>query len=545
MKSFLIKTNVLTFILALVLSISAIAQKEITGTVYREGKPAAGITVEAHKSSKTFMTSFDGKYKVTIDPNKSKYIKFTFIDESKKLELTGSEGDVIDFSFDGSEIPGQGDGAAEVGVDTRTSQELVKDNNTEFMSQFTLYDQFYKQRDYKSAYPHWIKVYRKYPKSSINIYHHGINMYSNKVESAADQATKDAYIDTLMSIYDRRIKYFDQKGFVLGRKATDFVKYKLGNPDISESDRKAVLKKSYAELEQAVKLEGNESEAAVMVIFMQVTKSLFLLGELDKEQVVANYGVLSQITDAQLAKAADDERATVAKNEIDKAFQTSGAADCDALVSYYEPKFDEIASNVDDLKKMLRALGRQDCTSSELFAKASEKLYDLEPSAEAAFNMARLFVKRDEFDRAKEYYQNAIASETDKELLAKYYYELGIFTFIKERAFAKARDFARKSLENDPNSGKTLILLGDIYAQGAKTYGENDFDHTAVYWLAVDYYQKAKRVDPDVTVSANEKIATYRVYFPNKESLFFEGLQDGQAFKLGGWINETTTIRAK
>ena len=59
MRSFLIKSKVLTFDFVVVMSISTYAQKVITGTVYREGKPAAGITVEAHKSSEMYMTSFD------------------------------------------------------------------------------------------------------------------------------------------------------------------------------------------------------------------------------------------------------------------------------------------------------------------------------------------------------------------------------------------------------------------------------------------------------------------------------------------------------
>ncbi|MFV0377368.1 MAG: tetratricopeptide repeat protein [Mangrovibacterium sp.] len=546
MRSFTIKSNVLTFFLSAVLSISAFAQKEITGIVYREGKPAAGITVEAHKSSETFMTSFDGVYKVNIDPEKCKYLKFTFIDESKRLDLTGSEGNVIDFSFDGSEIPGKAEGGAtEVGVDTRTNQELVKAGVTEFMSEFTLYDQFYKQKDFKSAYPHWKKVYQKYPKSSINLYLHGIIMYDSKLATANDDATREAYIDTMMSIYDRRVKYFGQKGFVLGRKATDYVKYRLSDPEISDDKRKHILKGAYAELEQSVDLEKTEAEAAVMVIYMQVTKSLFLQGEISKEQVTKNYDTLTKIADAQLAKNPADEKAKVAKSEIDKAYQTSGAADCESLQAYYGPKFNDISGNVEELKKMLRALERQDCTESDLFAQASEKLYQLEPSAEAAFNMARLFVKNDDVERAKEYYKKAIDTETDKELLGKYYYELAIFTFAKEHAFSKARDLVRKSIENDPTQGRAYILLGDIYAQGAKTYGSTDFDHTAVYWLSCDYYEKAKRVDPDISATANQKISTYRVYFPDKESLFFQGLQTGQNFQLGGWINETTKVRGK
>ena len=542
MKSLLSKLNLLTFTLAVVISVSAFAQREITGTVYREGKPAAGVTVEAHKSSEVFMTSFDGKYKMAVD-DKCKYLKFTFIDDSRKLDIEGNTNNVIDFSFDG-ELP-VAEEKGEAGVDLRTSQELVKAKETDFMSNYTMYDQFYKQKDYKSAMGPWRKVFRQYPKSSLNLYIHGANMYEAKIDASEDWSVKNQYIDSLMNVYDRRVKYFNQKGFVLGRKGTDFLKYKLANEGLSDDELKTILKKGYGILEEAIGLEKNETEVAVLVVFMQASKRLFIMGELPKEAVAQNYNQASSILDACLAKEPDSEKYLAAKPLVDQLFQTSGAADCEALVALYEPKFDEIALNIDALKNMLRVLDKQDCTESELFAKASEKLYSLEPSAEAAFNMARLFVKRDEFDRAKEYYHNAIASETDKELLAKYYYELGIFTFVKENAYQKARDYARKALENNPNSGRALILIGDIYAQYSKHYGESDFEHQALYWLAVDYYQKAKRVDPDSFASANTKINTYRVYFPDKETLFFQGFQDGQTYTFGSWINESTKARAK
>ncbi len=48
------------------------AQRVITGTVYKNGKPAAGIMVKVHRGGK-MMTSFDGKYKLEASP-KSKYI---------------------------------------------------------------------------------------------------------------------------------------------------------------------------------------------------------------------------------------------------------------------------------------------------------------------------------------------------------------------------------------------------------------------------------------------------------------------------------------
>jgi len=544
MKSLLFKTKLLTLSLVMLMGASAYAQRVITGTVYREGKVAAGVTVEGHKSSEVFMTSFDGKYKITVD-DKSKYLKFTFIDDSRKVDIENNPSNIIDFSFDGDVPAAQSAEQSEAGVDTRTTEELVKAKVTEFMSIYTMYDQSYKQNDYKSAVGPWRVLFNKYPKSTINIYIHGANMYSSFIKSATEQATKDAYIDTLMMVYDKRMKYFDQKGFVLGRKATDYLEYQLNNQDMTDDQLKTVLKTAYADLKQSIELEKNEAEPAVLVVFMQVTKRLFGMEELKKEDVAGNYEIVSNVVDANLAKDAKNEKYTQSKMMIDELFQTSGAADCEALIALYTPKFDEIAKDVDALKNMLRVLYKRDCTEGDLYARASEKLYALDPSPEAAFNMARLFMKRDDFSKAKEYYQNAISAETDKDLLSKYYYELAALTFAKEKNFQQARAYARKALENNPNFGKALILIGDLYAHYSSSYGKDDFDHRSLYWLAVDYYEKAKRVDPEVFGEANNKINTYRVYFPDQETLFFGGYQDGQTITFGSWINETSRVRAK
>jgi hypothetical protein len=88
-------------------------------------------------------------------------------------------------------------------------------------------------------------------------------------------------------------------------------------------------------------------------------------------------------------------------------------------------------------------------------------------------------------------------------------------------------------------------MLGDIYAHNSKSYGENDFERSLVFLVAVDYYSKAKKADSSVEAEANQKIGTYSQYFPPKEEIFFNGLTVGQSYTLGGWIGESTTIREK
>ena len=68
----------------------------IKGTVYRDGKPASGVQVTAHKARRGYFTSFDGKYELKADM-KSKWIKFTFNDKEETIELDANSGDIIDF----------------------------------------------------------------------------------------------------------------------------------------------------------------------------------------------------------------------------------------------------------------------------------------------------------------------------------------------------------------------------------------------------------------------------------------------------------------
>ena len=82
MKTSKLKSILITLAIVAIASLPAVAQRVIKGTVYKEGKPQAGVTVEAHKTTATFMTSFDGIYELTI-PEKCKFLKFRFITDEK------------------------------------------------------------------------------------------------------------------------------------------------------------------------------------------------------------------------------------------------------------------------------------------------------------------------------------------------------------------------------------------------------------------------------------------------------------------------------
>jgi tetratricopeptide (TPR) repeat protein len=546
MKALLRITLLIAAIVATGITVAQ-AQRVVKGTVYMDGEPAAGITVEVHKGG-SMMTSFDGKYEVEAN-EKSKWIKFTYIDETKRFDIEEKPGDVFDFAFTG-EIP-SGDKAAEVGaggVVLKSLEELIREQDQDFMNELSLYTEFYKQGDYKSAMPHWKKLLKTYPKSTSNIYIQGAKMYEDMIEKAPTKEEREKLLDEYMKLHDTRIKYFGQEGFVLGRKGTAWLKYKLhaDNNDAPDTEElKKIHKTGYEYLSKSVELQGNETEPPVLVLLMQTTVALFKLGELPKEKVVENYEKCTEIANTIIAESDDEKQVSVTEEQVlpyvEDIFGKSGAADCEVLIKIYSGEYDENKDDIDYIKSMLRRLGRAGCTESDLFGTATERLYELDPSAEAAFNMARRFLKKNDMDKAREYYQMAIDQETDSELKATYHYERGLLRFSNGNLVG-ARNDARRALELDPDLCDANMLIGNIYVAASQKFEGSALEKSAVFWLACDYFAKARRGD-DCAIDASANLSKYRRYFPNKEEAFMEGLQQGASYKVGGWINENTQVR--
>lgn len=546
MKNLILRTILFAAIVIAGITVAQ-AQRVIKGTVYMDGEPAAGVTVEIHKGG-TMMTSFDGKYELEADP-KSKWIKFTFIDESKREDIEMLQGDVFDYAFTGL-LPSEGGVQEETSgtADLRSADELIKAQDQDFMNEYSLYNEFYKQDDYKSAMPHWKKLLAQYPKSTPNLYIQGAKMYEDMIERASNDAEREKLLGEYMKLNDTRIKHFKQEGFVLGRKGTAWLKYKLhadnGNPPEGD-ELKQIHKTGYEYLKKSVDQQGIESEPPVLVLLMQTTVALFKLGELPKETVVQNYEKCSEVANSIIAENKDENAVKITQEQvlpyIEDIFGKSGAADCDVLVKIYSDEFEKNKDDIDYIKSMLRRLGKANCTESELFSDGTERLYQLDPSAEAAFNMARRAIKNGDIAKAKEYYKMAMEQETDKELLATYYLQFAKVLY-SESSYSEARSYARKVLDLEDHNCEANMLIGNIYVSASQRFEGSKLEKSAVFWLACDYFEKARRGD-DCSIEASENLSKYRRYFPNKEEAFMEGLQDGKTYQVGGWINESTRVR--
>jgi tetratricopeptide (TPR) repeat protein len=380
----------------------------------------------------------------------------------------------------------------------------------------------------------WQEVFTECPASSKNIYIYGIQIYRDRVSKETDPALKAVKLDSLMMIYDKRIEHFGQEGHVIGRKGLDLLRY-------DQSQVETV----YSYLMRSMEINKVSTEEAVIVTLMQTCNALFKAGRIDGKELIDNYLATTDILAVRMKNAKYRKRAETALSNVEAIFAQSGAADCEALVSIFTPKYNATPDDLEFLKKIIDLLSNQRCEDSELFANASESLYQLEPSSKAAYNLAKLFFQREDWEKSVSYYEEAIGRGAEDEDLPKYNYELGLIKYSKYDNLQEAREHARAAIAQSPDWGAPYILIGNLYASSNRICGENDFEKTTVFWAAVDKFQKAKSVDPEVSDEATELIQKYSQYFPNVEDAFFYGHEEGHPYTVGCWINESTTVRTR
>jgi hypothetical protein len=80
-----------------------------------------------------------------------------------------------------------------------------------------------------------------------------------------------------------------------------------------------------------------------------------------------------------------------------------------------------------------------------------------------------------------------------------------------------------------------------MIAQSANNCGDTAFEKRAVYWKAAEYAERAARVDPSISGTANETAAAYRGRAPQKQDIFQNDMQ-GKTISIGCWIGESVRV---
>lgn len=446
------------------------------------------------------------------------------------------------------------------------------------VTNMSIYSEAYKQWEASKFNPEsismemvkaWREVLLNCPRASQLVYTRGEKIVDYFIRT--NPAQKDAYIDTLCMMMDNRMKYFpidpktgnSQVANIMGRKGLLIYTY---NKDRYEE--------AYNTLKDAVALDPSQMQGAYLDAYFKTTIDMVNNNKAEKMTVIDVYQELSEVIDDNIkvlaenevslqeareeAEAGGDAEAVAGfdkqlekneksinnnkgtKSNLDNLFQPY--ASCEDLIKVFSAKMKETPDDVTLLKRITTILDKKECTDSKLFLDAAVRLNELEPSPEASYSLGVKFFKDKKYSDAATFFEQATKTENnDRRYRA---YRNLAFCYQNMGSFSRAREIARRASQVDPTAGEPYLIIAQLYASSAGQFS-GEIESKAVFWAAVDKCQKAKAIDPSIADRANSLIRAYTAAFPSMETIFFNDYNEGQSYNVGGWIGETTTIRAK
>ena len=402
-----------------------------------------------------------------------------------------------------------------------------------------LNNQFLKEavdnKNYPAASKYLNILLTKCPSASQNIYTNGAKLYKNLINKAEDEEGKKVYIDSLMYLYDVRLKAFEKhkkygKDYILNRKAREFYSF---FPD----DREGIRKIFQEAVEASNEMKGKYDLELVSIYFAE------LCADYSNDLIAAEDLIAAYDRYSPAFEGVEAEEDIELKNQFDSAFGQSGAASCENLESLFAKKLADAPEDEALLSQAVSLMSRANCNSDFFFATA-EKYYSIKPSSETALFLAQGFQNRGEFEKAMKYLSEALASEQDAAEKEKLYVRIGLIS-VQTKNYAEAVKAANEIKGINPENGYAYFLLGQCYAASANC---SELKCQACYWAAYDAMNQAVPLlasEPEVQKSAQTMMNHYRSAFPSKEECFFAELQAGSRYTIshGYASGVSTTVR--
>ena len=401
------------------------------------------------------------------------------------------------------------------------------------------YQEYYKQKNYNDATPNWRKAYQSCPPTaSQNMLINGTAIVRRLISQNAKNAIyKEKLVDTLLTLHDQRAEYFPKYAVTaLNNKGLDLVNYVKGDNQ-----------KLFDGLSDIIAKNGVNTKPSIYLFNLNAAVELYKSGVLNEEQIIEVYEAASENLEKTPCKN-DKEKEDVAKvtEDIENIFIQSKVASCENLVALFTPRLEAAPDDLQLAKNIVNMLSKtEEGTDTDLFLNAVNTMNRLEPSYQSAYYLYKLYSSRGNVDEAIKYMDEAIAyPESDDKTDASYNYELAAYCY-KNGHSAKAYSSAQKAAELDAEfAGKSYMLIGTIW--GSQVCRGNEIESRAPYWVAVDYMIKAKNADETLAAEANNMIAQYSKYYPQKAEAFMYDLLDGQSYTVNcGGMRAVTTVRTQ
>lgn len=427
-----------------------------------------------------------------------------------------------------------------------TTFDALGSSRDEVETAYVLYRDYVKAKKYKEALPYWETAYYGAPASNGRVkyqFDDGIKIYTHFYRTSDDATQKRAYIDTIMSIYDKRMECFGDAAYIQGRKGFDYY----------------------------YSFPGVVSDAAILALFKK---------NIDTKGKRADYFIINPMTkilvdgiaDQSIDLATGQKYAKKLQQAIEYGMSNCKGKRCDAwkIIGDYAPARLESLEGIDgfydceyyankyfpvyqadpscyNVELAYRRLLRGGCPATdtriqELKNKKATDCYT-PPPAPGLLRQGFDAYNSGSYSQAINHFEAFIAKTDDVGKKFKYTMLVAKIYYRDIKNYPKSRKYARQAASMDPSSGAPYLLIGKLYASSGPLCGPGTgWDSQVVTWVAIDKFKKAQS-DPAVVAEASKLIGQYRKYMPKKEDIFQRSIKAGAPYKVGCWIQENTRVR--
>lgn len=408
--------------------------------------------------------------------------------------------------------------------------EALKDQALEAQANYK--DILMPQKSYNKAMKRLNWLYNNTPDLHESIYQDGATCMKEMLKGEKDVKRISNLQDSLLWMYDQRIKYFDDDADVIDRKV--YEAFKLFYKD---SDRYPMLDELFA---KAYEMNGPNISYFNLNSYMLFAKNYYTFDPkaMTAERVLDIHSQISDIIDQKINNGGDVDRLKKEQDKTD-AWLTSidGILSCEIIEEKLVPKFREDPSNLDNAKKIFKYSLTAECTDQPYFLEASVPVFESDPSYTLARAIGGRYLASGETDQALIYFEKAFElANTNEEKHDALMGQAAAANKLGSKT--KARSLAKQAIGQVPGSSEAYRFIGNLYFGSFDDCKglESKVKDRAVFFAAYKMYQLA---------GENQLMANAKAQFPTIAEIFEENYEEGQEITVECWINETVTIQRR
>jgi len=429
-----------------------------------------------------------------------------------------------------------------------TFADLPGAERDEVETAYVLYKDYIKENKFEEALPYWQKAYYGAPASNGRVkyqFDDGVRLYTYLYQQATTESDKQAMIDSVMSVYDKRIECFGDAAYIQGRKAFDYYYTFPGSK--SNAEIWELFKKN-------VDTKGKKADYFIVNPMTKILNDGVMDSSISKEEgqkyatklfAAIDYGTANckgQLCDAW---ATINGYAPVMLESLEG---VDGFYDCSYYGDKYFPMYEADPTNCDLVEEVYRRMLRGGCDAADdriaqLKQKMATDCYK-EPPAPGKLRQGFDAYNSGQYTEAVTFFEQYVNESSDPAKQFKYLMLIAKIYYRDLKNYPKSRKYALDAAAKDPTSGEPYMLIGKLYASSGPLCGPGTgFDSQVVTWVAIDKFIQAKMKDPSVADAADKLINSYTQYMPKKEDIFQRRISAGDTYKVGCWIQENTKVR--